>query len=86
MSISEISAKLDVAVQAIENKKVKVKEANDKRASVVADLDAVCEKAAKEFGDTVAEAHKLRDALHAELSKIPSLGTTMPGVVKGISK
>lgn len=86
MSISEISGKLDLAVQSIETKKAKVKEANDKRALVVAELDAACDKVAKEFGDVVAEAHRLRDALHAELAKIPSLGTTMPGVVKGISK
>lgn len=85
MSISEISTKLDAAVQSIEARKAKVKEANDKRAVVVAELDAVCNRVAKDFGDAVAEAHKLRDALHVELAKIPALGTTMPGVIKGIS-
>lgn len=86
MSIFDISKAFDAAVQSIETKKSKVKEVNDKRAAVMAELDSVCDKAAKEFGDAVAEAHKLRDALHAELAQIPALGTTMPGVVKGISK
>lgn len=86
MSISEISLKLDTAIQAIDKVKLKVKEANDVRATKMAELDAACDRAAKEFGDIVAEAHKLRDALHTELAKIPGLGTQMPGVVKGISR
>lgn len=86
MTISEISKGLDAALATMETKKTKVKDSNDKRAAVVADLDLACEKAAKEFSEAVGEAHKLRDALHAELAKIPSLGHTMAGVVVGISK
>lgn len=86
MSISEISAKLDVAVKSIEAAKSKVQTAQDKRAALVAELDAVCEVAAKEFGNAVSEAHKLRELIHVELAKIPALGTQMPGVIKGISK
>lgn len=86
MNISEISAKLDTAIKSIEVSKAKVEATHSKRATVLAELDNICGIAAKEFGDAVAEAHKLRELMHTELAKIPALGTQMTGVIKGISK
>lgn len=85
MTISEISAKLEVAVKAIDAKSATVKDVHDKRAAVVAEHDKACDSAVKGYNDAVAEAHKLRDALHTELAKVlPAPG--MAGVVKGISQ
>lgn len=86
MTISEISKALEVAVKAIELKDVIVKEVHDKRAAVVAEHDKVCDAAVKGYNDAIAEAHKLRDALHAELAKVLPAVLGIAGVIKGISK